>query len=143
MNAPLDRVTSVKVKLGVLVVASVVVAALVGTLGDGEAAAVEVFDQGRMLSADEQPLRRAAESGRAVGPVELELRCRGSPTRHVLVRALPLQGRAQQTMGAVAAVVDITERKLAEQRLLDADRRLRESQDLIELAQDAGAIGFF
>ena len=117
--------------------------ALVGTRADGETAAVEVFDRERMLSADEQPLRRAAATGRAVGPVELELRCRGSPTRHVLVRALPLQGGAQRTQGAVAAVVDITERKLAEQRLLDADRRLRESHDLIELAQDAGAIGFF
>ncbi len=116
---------------------------MVGTLSDGESAAAEVFEHGRMLAADEQPLRRAAASGRAVGPVELELRCRGSPTRHVLVRALPLQDRARRTQGAVAAVVDITERKLAEQRLLETDRRLRESQDLIELAQDAGAIGFF
>lgn len=117
--------------------------ALIGTPGDGDPTTVQTLEHGRVLEHDEQPLRRAADSGCAVGPVELELRSPGNPTRHVLVRALPLQGRAQQTRGAVAAVVDITERKLAEQRLLAVDRRLRESQDLIELAQDAGDIGFF
>jgi signal transduction histidine kinase len=116
---------------------------LLGALGEGEPADVQIFEHDRRLQTHEQPLHRAAETGRAAGPIELELRSPGNPPRHVLVRALPLQDRARQTQGAVAAVVDITERKLAEQRLLEADQRLRESQDLIELAQDAGDIGFF
>ena len=116
---------------------------LLGALGEGEPADVQIFEHDRRLQTHEQPLQRAAAAGRAVGPLELELRSPGNPPRHVLVRALPLQDRARQTQGAVAAVVDITERKLAEQRLLEADQRLRESQDLIDLAQDAGDIGFF
>lgn len=88
-------------------------------------------------------LQRAADSGEAIGPIELELRSTQGRTRHVMVRAVPLFDRDQHTHGAVAAMVDLTERKLAEQRLLEADHRLRESQDLIDLAQDAGDVGFF
>jgi signal transduction histidine kinase len=40
-------------------------------------------------------------------------------------------------------VVDITEGKLAVERLHSADRRLRESQHLVDLAQEAGHVGFF
>jgi signal transduction histidine kinase len=40
-------------------------------------------------------------------------------------------------------MVDITERKQAEQRVLDADARLRDSQRLVDLAQEAGDVGFF
>jgi signal transduction histidine kinase len=39
--------------------------------------------------------------------------------------------------------VDITQRKLVESRLLATDQQLRESQRLMELAQEAGHVGFF
>src|SRR6185369_1951682 len=39
--------------------------------------------------------------------------------------------------------VDITQRKMVEERLLAADQQLREGQRLVELAQEAGHVGFF
>jgi signal transduction histidine kinase len=100
---------------------------------------VQVFDQGRLLGAHEQPLRRAADSGCEIGPLELELRSAGQPTRHVLVRALPLQGRAQHVRGAVAAVVDITDRKLAEREraaLVEAAQAARQQAEAASQAKD-------
>src|SRR5213075_450902 len=45
--------------------------------------------------------------------------------------------------GAIGAVVDITDRVRSSAQLESADRRLRESQHMIELAQEAGHVGFF
>ena len=45
--------------------------------------------------------------------------------------------------GAISAMVDITQRKEVEERLLAIDQQLRESQRLMELAQEAGHVGFF
>jgi signal transduction histidine kinase len=109
----------------------------------GPAGTPDMWLHGQPLALAQQPLQQAAASARAVGPLELELRESGGGLRHLLMQAVPLldpQGRAQ---GALASAVDITERKLAEQRVLQADRRLQESQRLIDLAQEAGEIGFF
>jgi signal transduction histidine kinase len=105
--------------------------------------AARLFEQGAELSPERQPLQRAVTSGREVGPIELELRADDGAARHVLVRAVPLPDRDGRTRGAVAAMVEITARKQAEQRLHEAGLHLRQSQDLIELAQDAGDVGFF
>jgi signal transduction histidine kinase len=115
--------------------------ALIGPQGAGDAP--QMVERGQVLPLDEQPLQRAVASGREVGPVELELRAPGAASRHVLVRAVPLLHHDRRTRGAVAAMVEITERKQAEQRLIESDQRLRRSQDLIDLAQDAGGVGFF
>jgi signal transduction histidine kinase/sensor domain CHASE-containing protein len=104
---------------------------------------VQMFERGRALAPEDEPLQRAVRSGREVGPIELELRAGDRPRRYVLARAVPLQERDGRTRGAVAAMVEITERKQAEQRLLETDERLRHSQGLIELVQDAGDVGFF
>jgi signal transduction histidine kinase len=98
---------------------------------------------GRTLQAHEHPLQQAADSGKPVGPLELELRLDDGTSRHVLARAVPLFDAQQRVRGAAAAMVDITERKQAEQRVLDADARLRDSQRLVDLAQEAGDVGFF
>ena len=117
--------------------------ALVGPVGAASSApAPQMFERGRALLPAEHPLQRAVASAREVGPIELELRAPGAAVRHVLARAVPLFDDQGHARGAVAAMVEITERKLAEQRLLDADQRLRASQDLIDLAQDAGDVGF-
>lgn len=104
--------------------------------------------QGQALNADQLPLKQALASGRPVGPQELELRGPGDDggdivTRHVLMQAVPLLDATGQADGALASVVDITERTEAERRVLDVDRQLQESQRLIDLAQEAGEIGFF
>jgi signal transduction histidine kinase len=104
---------------------------------------VEVLHKGRPLPAEKQPLQRAAALGESTRDLELELRFDGRPPAFVIVSAVPLWDSAGRPRGAIGAVVDITERKAAEARLISAEHDLRESQRLIELAQEAGHVGFF
>lgn len=97
---------------------------------------------GRLLTPEEHPLQRAA-SGETVRNLELEVRPADGTRLQVLAQAVPLLDAGGQPRGAVAAYVDITERTAAQQRLIEAERRLRESQQLVELAQEAGQVGFF
>ena len=116
---------------------------LFGVLAAHVTGAVQVLHRGRLLERAEQPLQRAASLGESVPLTELEVRSEGGATTWVLANAVPLRGPAGQPRGAIGAVVDITEAKAAEARLRHADRRLRESQHLINLAQEAGHVGFF
>ncbi|WP_157267765.1 hybrid sensor histidine kinase/response regulator [Azohydromonas aeria] len=104
---------------------------------------VRMLHRGHLLEAGEQPLQRAAASGQAVRGLELELQFPDRAPRHVIAHAAPLLDAAGRPRGAIGALVDISERKLAEARLTHADRRLRESQHLVDLAQEAGHVGFF
>jgi signal transduction histidine kinase len=119
-------------------------AAMDALLGPAEqAAAIPMWLDGQTLEPAQQPLRLAASSGQPIGPLEVELRGPDQRLRHVLIQAVPLQDADGTVEGALASAVDITERKKAEQRVLQADRQLRDSQRLIDLAQEAGEIGFF
>lgn len=113
--------------------------ALLGTGG----APLTVLHEGRPLARDEQPLQRAARTGEAVAPMELEIVADDRPTTVVLNHAVPLLNAQGRPRGAIGAAIDITQRKRFEAQLLTADQRLRDSQRLIELAQDAGHVGFF
>ncbi|HET9207854.1 MAG TPA: ATP-binding protein, partial [Burkholderiaceae bacterium] len=95
------------------------------------------------LEPHELPLRRACAEGRAVAPMELEVIHPGQPPRRVLAQAVPLLDATGQPRGAIGAVIDITDRVRSSAQLESADRQLRESQHLIELAQEAGHVGFF
>ena len=75
--------------------------------------------------------------------MELEIAIDGRPSTFVIANAVPLHDASGRPRGAISALVDITQRKTVEQRLLAADRQLRESQRLMELAQEAGHVGFF
>jgi len=103
----------------------------------------EVLRDGLALAPDEQPLQVAAARGEAVREQELEIRRAGCPPRFVIAQAVPLRDAGGRPRGALGALVDITERKHAEARLMEADERLRESQRLVDLAQEAGHVGFF
>jgi PAS domain S-box-containing protein len=102
-----------------------------------------MLHRGHLLEPAEQPLQRAATDGQAVRGLELELQFPDRPPRHVIAHAAPLLDAAGRPRGAIGALVDISDRKLAEARLTHADRRLRESQHLVDLAQEAGHVGFF
>ncbi len=95
------------------------------------------------LQSHDLPLRRAATEGRAVPPAELEVVVAGQAPRRVLAQAVPLLDAAGRPRGAIGAMIDITDRVRSSAQLESADRRLRESQHLIELAQEAGHVGFF
>ncbi|MGE5118136.1 MAG: ATP-binding protein, partial [Betaproteobacteria bacterium] len=115
---------------------------LFGELAAHAGGNVTVLARGRALERAEQPLQRAAAQGEAVPLTELEVRIDGREPTWVLANAVPLRGPAGQPRGAIGAVVDISEQKRAEARLQAADRRLRESQHLVDLAQEAGHVGF-
>lgn len=117
--------------------------ALARMLGDAGGGEMAVWFQGSPLPPEHQPLQRAAARGEAVAALELELRGPGREPLFVLANAEPLVDAAGQPRGAVGAMVDITERKRSEAQLLSADHRLRETQRLMDLAQEAGHVGFF
>ncbi len=84
---------------------------------------LQVLCRGRVLEREEQPLYRAAAHGEAVRGLELEIRAAGRPPTFVLCSAVPLTGAGGRPRGAIGAVVDITTRKLAEARLIAAEKR--------------------
>jgi PAS domain S-box-containing protein len=104
---------------------------------------LRVLQRGRELPADEQPLQRAAAIGESICGMELQLIRDGRPPAFAMVSAVPLGGADGRPRGAIAAFMDITQRKRIEQRLLAADRQQRETQRLMDLAQEAGRVGFF
>jgi len=116
--------------------------AAMNALFGADVGTVTVLADGRPLPRDEQPLERAAAHGESVTALELELVIEGRPPAFVLASAVPLRDASGAPRGAIGAVVDITERKHAEARLYAFDRRLRESQRLVDLAQEAGHVGF-
>jgi PAS domain S-box-containing protein len=116
--------------------------ALIGPRGSPRAGSVRMLHQGHLLAPDEQPLQRAAR-GETVAGVELEIALDGRPSIFVIASAVPLRDERGRPRGAMSALVDITGRKQIEQRLVATDRQLRETQRQMELAQEAGHVGFF
>jgi len=109
----------------------------------GDASEIRLRHGGRPMPFDQQPLCRAAARGESVDALELEIRRPGQPARFVLASAVPLLDADGRTRGAVGAMMDITDRKRAESLLIRADQQIRESQNLVDLAQEAGGVGFF
>lgn len=89
------------------------------------------------------PLCRAAGSGAELRDVELEVESVDGTRKVVLMSALPLRDKQGALRGAVGAAVDITNRKRIEAELLQADVRVRQTQRLIDLAQESASVGFF
>ena len=116
---------------------------LIGPLPSDRVGAVRVLHQGQVLEPGQQPLQRAAALGETVIGMELEIAVEGRPSTFVIANAVPLRDATGRPRGAISALVDITQRKLVEERLLATDQQLRESQRLMELAQEAGHVGFF
>lgn len=116
---------------------------LFGPLEPGAPDAPTVFHQGRPLPPDQMPLCVAARHGQAVAMMELEFRRPGQAAVHAIANAVPLRDNRGRPRGAIAAMVDITARKNIEAQLLQADGELRQSQRLLDLAQEAGHVGFF
>ncbi|OCP16038.1 MULTISPECIES: PAS domain S-box protein [unclassified Ensifer] len=93
----------------------------------------KVYSQGSLLSPDELPVQRAA-CGEEVRNFEQEIRFDDGTSRHLLGNATPLIDALGIPQGAVAAFVDITERKETEQAMRDGERRL-------QMALEAGRMG--
>ena len=72
---------------------------------------------GELLAAGQLPMQRAAATGKSIEGFEHELRFADGGHKHVLGNALPLFDAAGEVRGAVAALLDITERKHQEERI--------------------------
>lgn len=83
---------------------------------------LQVLQDGRPLAAHEQPLAVAARTGQPVPAAELELRAGDGESRFVIMQTVPLLDVDGASRGAIGALLDITDRKRAEARLLDTDR---------------------
>lgn len=110
---------------------------------DGGIRSPRVFRKGRELPVEQLPIQQACSEGVELRDVELDVVHADGRLVNVLAYAVPLLDAQGQPRGAIGAFVDITERKRAEERLIAAERQLRESQNLVELAQEAGHVGFF
>ena len=103
----------------------------------------QVRRHGKALSLHEQPLQKAARTGERQRDVELDVLHDDGRMLKLVAHAVPLLDAQGRPRGAIATFTDLTERKQAEESLSTAERRLRESQHLMELAQAAGHVGFF
>lgn len=88
-----------------------------------------LFDHDRELPFWEQPLQRAAFTGRAVWDVEGRLLRRDGSSVDVIMSAEPLFDEDGKPRGAIAAIADISERKAVEAR---RDRLLHELQHRVK-----------
>ncbi len=111
-------------------------AALLG-LGDGNLIAArssgepgihfDVLQRGRTVPLAERPLPLAAATGRPVPAAEYDVRRPDGEVIHLVVGASPLFDAAGRVRGAVAACVDVTERKRAEDEVRAAKRAADEA----------------
>jgi signal transduction histidine kinase/CheY-like chemotaxis protein len=81
-----------------------------------------IFQNGVELRPEQLPVQRAA-GGEPVYDQELEVRFDDGTVTHLYGNAVPVHDEQGNVRGALAAMIDITERKRAEQSLQDADRR--------------------
>ena len=117
--------------------------ALMGQDTLGRNGGVEVIYRGRSLQPGEQPLMRACRRGESVQGMEMEVRVQGRTPAHVVANAVPLLDARGRPRGALSAIMDITEIKQVMALWLAADAGQQAKQRLIDLAQEAGHVGFF
>ena len=84
------------------------------------------FSHGQEVRESELPMQRAAALRAPVPPEELEVVLEDGRRWLAEISGAPILDRHGEVMGGVAVVLDITERKRAQQALMDADRRKTE-----------------
>ncbi|HEY2018788.1 MAG TPA: PAS domain S-box protein, partial [Bryobacteraceae bacterium] len=90
-----------------------------------EAVSYSVSCKGVELRPEELPNQAAAGTGQPVKEDDFTLVFAGGRTIHMLLSAVPLFDAEGHVRGSVAAGVDITKRKLAEEALRESESRLR------------------
>lgn len=84
---------------------------------------VRYFHEGRELSDAELPLQRAAREGAAIPPTEVQIHLPSGRQWFAEVSGAPLRDPRGEVVGGIAVVVDVSDRRRAEEALREADRR--------------------
>lgn len=101
---------------------------------------------GSLVTPENQPLRRAFEKGESSYDVEMLVRREDGSERIILVNSNPVYRDEGQLIGAIAAFLDITERRKAEESRIhlveeraarrEAEKRARELEAIVEAVPD-------
>ena len=97
----------------------------------------KVYRAGRELSLNDMPLQVAA-LGTEVRDMEVDILHPDGEVIHLLCQAAPLMGDKGESRGAVAAFLDVTERKRAQERALQTERLAAIGQMMTGLAHESG-----
>jgi PAS domain S-box-containing protein len=100
--------------------------------------AFKEYQNGKELADEDYPLRRAAAQGVEVRDVEVDVAHADGETFHLLSYAAPLLDEQRRPRGAVGAFLDITERKRAQERVLQTERLAAIGQMMTGLAHESG-----
>lgn len=84
-----------------------------------------VFENGAEVPAEELPLQKAAATGRPFRNQEFEIRFADGSSIYEFGHAVPLFDEEGQVRGAVGAFLDVTDRKVIEQRLRASTERFQ------------------
>jgi hypothetical protein len=84
-----------------------------------------VFENGQEIPAEELPLQKAAITGEPVRNRELEIRFADGSSTYEFGHAVPLFDEDGNVRGAIGAFVDITDRKVVEERLRATSERFK------------------
>lgn len=103
----------------------------------GEHPVFPVYRADRAVPSEEFPMRQAMALNQEVRDVELDLRRPEGQIVHVLSHAAPLCDEAGRPCGAVGVFIDITERKRAQERLLQTERLAAIGQMMAGLAHES------
>ena len=91
----------------------------------GERPSFVVLEKGHEVAAEELPLQKAAITGRPVRSKEFEIRFPDGSSIYEFGHAVPLFDEEGQVRGAVAAFMDVTDRKIIEARLRASTERFK------------------
>ena len=99
-----------------------------------------LFHEGVELKPQEMPIRRVAASGKPRLDYTMDVHFNDGTVRSLQGNVVPLLAGSEEPCGAIAAFMDITERKRAEEALRDSERRSKRAAEVNKTIAELGRI---